>query len=410
MKFKRWTSITAIAAYAALALPLTAQEQQSHSKQFHRYTLTNLGTFGGTSSQGNGIDNLGLVTGAANLPGDETIHAAAWLHGFGFDLGTLGGPNSAVLFPVKSDNGEIAGVAETSEIDTLNETWSCALFFPSVTKHTCVGFRWKDGVMHPLPTLGGENGFAAGINNRGQVVGWAENNTHDPTCVAPQVLQFEAVIWGPDPEQIQQLPPYPGDTDSSAVAINDKGQVVGISGKCDQAFGRFSARHAVLWEHGKVIDLGNFGGIAWNTPVSINKRGDIVGFSDFPGDDNGKPNFHAFLKIKGHKIVDLKTLPGDILSEALGINERGQVVGISIGANGTRAFLWEDGIMTDLNSLLPRGTSVTLAYAGDINDRGEITGGLIDPNHAQCGPATLGCAFLATPKRDHDRDQGAGLR
>ena len=404
MKSKIVTCITAVAVSAALAIPLIAQEKVEHNQEPPHYTVTNLRTFGGTSSQGNGIDNLGLVAGAANLPGDQTTHAAAWLHGFGFDLGTLGGPNSAVLFPVKSDNGEIAGVSETSAIDTLGENWSCSFFFPTVTKHKCVGFLWKDGVMNALPTLGGDNGFAAGINNHGQVVGWAENTTHDPTCTPPQVLQFEAVIWGPGPGQIRQLPPFPGDVDTAAVAINDKGQVVGISGTCDQAVGRFSAKHAVLWEDGTVKDLGSLGGIAWNTPVSINKHGDVVGFSDLPGDDNGTPNFHAFLKTKGHRMVDLGTLPGDSISEALGINEQGQVVGLSIGPNGQRAFLWDNGVMRDLNSLLPHGTSISLAYAGDINDRGEITGGLIDPNNPQCGPATLGCAFRAVPKRDHDGD------
>lgn len=84
--------------------------------------------------------------------------------------------------------------------------------------------------MRPLPTLGGTNGFATGTNNKGQIVGWAENTVHDPTCVAPQVLQFRAVAWGPKEGQIRELPPLPGDTVSAATALNDRGQVVGISG------------------------------------------------------------------------------------------------------------------------------------------------------------------------------------
>ena len=91
--------------------------------------------------------------------------------------------------------------------------------------------------MRALPTLGGNNGFATGANNRGQVVGWAENAVQDPTCVPPQVLQFRAVIWGPEDDQIQELLPLPGDTSSAATAINNRGQVVGISGICDQAVG-----------------------------------------------------------------------------------------------------------------------------------------------------------------------------
>ncbi|MGA8620714.1 MAG: hypothetical protein WB660_19585 [Candidatus Sulfotelmatobacter sp.] len=92
-----------------------------------------------------------------------------------------------------------------------------------------------------LPTLGGNNGYAAGANNRRQVVGWAENTTHDPNLRSSQVRQFEAVIWGPKIGQMQQQPPLSGDPDSSATAINDEGQVVGVSGTCDNAVGEFSA-------------------------------------------------------------------------------------------------------------------------------------------------------------------------
>lgn len=69
---------------------------------------------------------------------------------------------------------------------------------------------------------------------------------------------------------------------------------------------------------------------------------------------------------------DLGTLPGDTLSEATGINDQGQVVGVSFPSS--HAFLWEDGMMTDLNSLVLPGSSLSLISTGDINDRGEITG------------------------------------
>ncbi len=42
--------------------------------------------------------------------------------------------------------------------------WSCAAFFPGATAtgYTCLGFAWEAGVISPLSTLGGNNGFAAG--------------------------------------------------------------------------------------------------------------------------------------------------------------------------------------------------------------------------------------------------------
>ena len=67
-----------------------------------------------------------------------------------------------------------------------------------------------------------------------------------------------------------------------------------------------------------------------------------------------------------------------MISLAFGINDHGQVVGQSIGAGGSRAFLWEDGVMTDLNTLAAPG-SPFLIYANDINDRGEIAGQGCDP-------------------------------
>lgn len=114
-------------------------------------------------------------------------------------LGNLGGPNSAVLFNSRSNNGEIVGVSETSKMQPLGEYWSCSFFFPgSPDLRTCVGFVWRFGFMSPLPTLGGDNGIAAAVNDAGQVVGWAENTVHDPTCHGRnQVLKFEAVVWAP---------------------------------------------------------------------------------------------------------------------------------------------------------------------------------------------------------------------
>jgi probable HAF family extracellular repeat protein len=249
--------------------------------------------------------------------------------------------------------------------------------------------------MTALPTLGGNNGFATSVNSSGQVVGWAENTVHDPTCVAPQVLQFEAVVWGPGQHQMQQLPPYSGDPDGAATGINDNGQVIGISGICQNAVGNQTAIHALLWQHGTVTNLGNLGGFAWNTPMALNNHGQIVGFSDLPGDQHGaNPNFHAFLWTQSRGIQDLGTLPGDAISEALGINDQGQVVGVSYGAGFTnpRAFLWQDGVMTDLNTLIPSGSSLYLQAAQEINDLGEIVG--------QASDQTTGNApaFLLIPR------------
>jgi probable HAF family extracellular repeat protein len=398
-RVRNCTMMVALFAVLAVAVRVGAQDQQG-SNGPALYRVINLGNpLGGTSSAGNAMNNLGWSMGVANLPGDTTQHAELWLRGLHLNLGTLGGPNSAVIFANHSASGQIVGISETADIDPLMETWSCAgAFFPTTTHHICLGFVWQNGVMTALPTLGGYNGVASSANNLGQVVGWAETAVNDPTCVLPQVQQFEAVIWGPGKDQIQQLSPFGEDPDSAATAINDKGQVVGISGICQNAVGAFSAKHAVLWQDGQPTDLGNIGGHGWNTPTFINNQGQIVGFANASGDlVNGQLalKFHAFLWTKDRGMRDLGTLPGDAISEALGINEAGQVVGVSFGAGFShpRAFLWQNDVMTDLNSLVPLG-SLTLQVAGDINDRGEITGAASDSN-TKTNPA-----FLAIPRRD----------
>ena len=235
--------------------------------------------------------------------------------------------------------------------------------------------------------MGGNNGFATGANNLGQVVGWAENDVHDPACVSPQVLQFRPAVWelGP-PDQIHDLPLIAGDTSGSATAINDNGQIVGISGICDQAVGRHTARHAVLWENGGVTDIGNLGANWWNTPTAINQRGDIVGFAGDPAFVEGEV-LHAFMWTREDGIRPLKPLrgrvPQHVDSEAYGINERRQVVGVSCDADGVdcRAVIWNHGAFpTDLNDLKGPGYSARLESAKDINNLGEITGRAIDPN------------------------------
>jgi probable HAF family extracellular repeat protein len=73
---------------------------------------------------------------------------------------------------------------------------------------------------------------------------------------------------------------------------------------------------------------------------------------------------------------DLGTLPGDASSQANGINASDQAVGWSGTADGSmsRAFLWQNGAMSDLNTLIPSGSGWILTTATAINDAGQIAG------------------------------------
>jgi probable HAF family extracellular repeat protein len=104
-------------------------------------------------------------------------------------------------------------------------------------------------------------------------------------------------------------------------------------------------------------DLGNLGGAVDtgllavdNVAFAINNRGQVVGVSALPGNQN----IHALLWTDEIGMQDLGTLPGDVGSAGLNINERGDVVGVSVDgnpANGSpRAYLRQNGVMTDLNT------------------------------------------------------------
>jgi probable HAF family extracellular repeat protein len=392
--------LTAVCCGAPLALVLAQGSAQMKAKQ--QYLVSNLPGLGGTSSGGNSINNQTWAAGYSRLTGDQTRHAALWRSGVLSDLDTLGGPNSSVTWNVKNTAGIIVGISQTATPEPRGERWSSFNFYsgPLRAGYINLGFVWEQNLnqMRGLPNFpGGNNGFATGANNLRQAVGWAENGVEDTErCVSPQVFQFRPAMWslGP-PDQIHELPLITGDSSGAATAINDNGQIVGISGICDQAIGRHTARHAVLWENGGVIDLGNLGAQWWNTPTAINQRGDVVGFAGDPAFVEGDI-VHAFMWTREDGIRHLKPLqrrtPKHVDSEAYGINENRQVVGISCDADfvDCRAVVWDHGnTPTDLNDL--KGAfSARLESAKDINDNGEITGRAIDASGVRT-------AYLAVP-------------
>src|SRR5947199_4071988 len=390
-----------IAAACCCGATLALAQAPAKAKPKSQYQVSNLPDFGGTSSGGNSINDQTWVAGYSRMLNRDR-HAILWRNSALTDLGTLGGPNSSVTWNVKNTAGIIVGISQTADPQLLGESWSSAAFYstPNNVGYINLGFVWEQsqGQMRGLPNFaGGNNGFATGANNLGQVVGWAENGVHDSTCCCTQVLQFRPAVWtlGP-PDQIHDLPLIPGDTSGAATAINDNGQIVGISGICDQAVGRHTAKHAVLWENGGVTDLGTFPAAWWNTPTAINQHGDIVGFAGDPAFVEGDV-LHAFMWTREDGLRPLKPLKGrtpqHVGSEAYGINERRQVVGVSCDAQQTdcRAVIWDNSVYpTDLNDLKGSYSGV-LALAKDINNKGEITGRAIN---SITGVLT---AYLAVP-------------
>jgi probable HAF family extracellular repeat protein len=250
-------------------------------------------------------------------------------------------------------------------------------------------FVWRSGHLTDLSPM-----VATDINDHGQVVGriTRRNGT------------FEAVRW--ERGRIVALGTLPGDTGSSAVAINEQGQIVGTSwGALTAVRGR---ERVFVWEDGSMSDLGSLIRNAARETVDvlgINERGDVAG--DQVVSYNTR---HCFLWRDG-TMADLGTLGGRFC-KVTGWNDRGQVVGWSRLKAGPEAqpasavFVSADGrltpvargigILTSINNrgqialdtavweggtitALPRiGAGSILAEA--INDRGQIVGGTLAPD------------------------------
>jgi probable HAF family extracellular repeat protein len=381
-----------IALFAGSASAQGQSAMQASQAAPVRYSVIDLGEVGNPPAQPYFIRNNGLISGAATTPGGA-LHAALWFEGAKFDIGTngLGGPNNAA-FGV-NHFGQTVGEAETSVTDAEDFCGLNAYGFRSST--ACLPFMWQDGVMTKLATLGGENGFANMINNRGEVAGLAETAMKDPAAGCP-VHRFEPVVWING--KIYALPTFPGDSDGVAAALNDKGQVAGASGTCspfNPNSGLYlTENHAMVWENGKGTDLGNLGpnGLpgAGNHACAINNQGAAVGHV------TSKASTVAFLWTREKGMKGLGTLTGDLASFALGINDEGQVVGQSISPDFStfRAFLWQNGSMIDVNTLVTSNPAKLYLLSGvSINSRNEITGLAVDGAGAFHG-------YVAIPKHD----------
>jgi probable HAF family extracellular repeat protein len=311
-------------------------------------------------------------------------HALIGVGGFKFDLGTLGGQNSWMNWGQINDFGQIVGMSETAVPDPNGED-ICGFN----THLTCRPFIWQVFHMTALPTLGGNNGQASAINNHGQIAGMAEDGTVDSSCPAGTTNNRTQlpVLW--QNGRARALPTPVGDPSGFVMWINDDGQAVGYTGSCG------AMSHAVSWENDKVTELKDLGNGSGAIAFGNNNRGQIVG-SVFvtPG---GAIRYPAIWQ--NGELTTLETLPpGDIAGIATGINDLGQVVGSAWDSNfnWSHAFIYQDGVLTDLNTLFPKETNLHLraTMANKINERGQISGMATVLSGPDTGKVH---AFLATP-------------
>jgi probable HAF family extracellular repeat protein len=149
--------------------------------------------------------------------------------------------------------------------------------------------------------------------------------------------------------------------------VNQAGQVVGWMGTSIS-----SDAHAFIWEQGQVTDLGPIPGGFTSEARAINGLQEVVGVGRITDPGSGKLAVRAFFWAQG-TMMNLGTLPGQLLSAARDLNDAGLVVGTAWeGGLGQTGFVWYDGDMVDLNTLIPPegGVSVKIPYG--INNAGQI--------------------------------------
>jgi probable HAF family extracellular repeat protein len=283
------------------------------------YTLTVLG-----SGIAYGINDSGLVVGGG-------VRAFTWdsTHGMQ-DLETLGVDGLSDAFAV-SPAGLIVGDAP-------------APIFGN-PRHA---FLNDHGTVTDLGTFGGPLSAARGVNDAGQVVGWAE--TDDP------YEDEHAFLWD-GPNGLQDLGTL-GGLASTAWAINSSGLVVGHS---------FDGPRAFVWD--SVSGMHEIGGGIRSGAYGVNDAGQVVGgqvVSSSIGD--------AFL-YDGGTLTDLGNL-GHGVAGALAINDAGVIVGGATARDSWsgHGFVYADGVMTDLNDLVPPDSGLTIRQANGINNAGQIVG------------------------------------
>jgi len=327
----------------------------------------------GFSSDVSWMSSSGLISGEAQTGEVDpnvgwTMHGILWAHGQMTDLGTLDGGLISLTTSV-NDSAEVAGFA----LNTIPDPYS--MFFGNQTR----AYRWKNGVMKDLGTLGGPDAMALRINERGQIAGNSYINSDlSDHCV----LRTGGFLW--EHGKMTDLGGF-GGTCTTVSDMNNRGQIVGGS-----LLAGDQAQRGFLWQNGKMTDLGTLGG-NFASAVAINEAGDVVGSQTLPGNDSV---FHAALWRRG-RIFDIGALQTGGCSLATSVNSHLQVVGINssdcdFGDDPSlRAIISEGGgPAIDLNTLIPADSGVQLRNASIINERGEIVavGVYPDGNH---GPVLL---------------------
>ena len=319
MKSKILIFAFAIALLVGAAVPgrLIAQTNQPQTPKHHHYKLIDLDTLGGPAAYKSVnapgyqiLANSGEVAYAADTPLPDPFapncyyppdchvtHAVRWSNGVLTDLGALPGDGNGSASGAMNAQGWIVGQSEDGEIDPISG-------LPEI--HATL---WHDGRIADLGTFGGHWSIGLTLNDAGDVVGFATNSTPDPYALFPPAgTQTRAFRWREG--ELIDLSTLGGD-DAQALSVNRSGQIVGSSytDTIPNDTTGIPTVHPFLWERGRMVDLGTLGGTyagggscnfgaSCTSPVPqyegsllINNRSQVIGTSNLAGDQF----FHPFL-------------------------------------------------------------------------------------------------------------------
>jgi probable HAF family extracellular repeat protein len=357
----------------------------NHAFEWQHGSMTDLGALAGADncSVATSINGRGEVVGFSEngvvdpVLGTNEVHAVMWKDGEIRDLGTLGGNGSTA--DAINERGQVVGFAFNAIPDPVSLIYFALAGLTNGTQTRA--YLWENGVMQDLGTLGGPDAQAVSVNERGQVAGYSyTNSTPNPVTGLPTIHPF---LWTKEHgmKDLGTLGGTNGLASCECGDLNNRGQVIGESTLAGDRIA-----HPFLWDGQQLIDL--YTSTTGGTPISadaLNDEGEIVGAGTFPN----RP-FDAFLWKDG-VAMDLGAVDGDCFSWAHAVNSRTQVVGQSFSCDGSiiHTFLWENGSMVDLNTLVP-ASNLRLVDTRSMNERGEIAGIGLPPgcrSDTQCGHA-----------------------
>jgi probable HAF family extracellular repeat protein len=192
-----------------------------HAFLWSKGTMTDLGTLGGLDSKGNAINDLGEVVGTSNTSTTST-GSSAFADQNGVMTAIDPGDATAV-----NDSGEIAGTGPFLVAGTPGDVFQQA-FTDQNGKTTVLGL---------IPGEGGIFTAAAGINSSGEIVGSGDNSASMERAWKYQngTMTDIGTLGGPQ---------------ASATAVNGSGEIVGFAQTSSDA------DHGFLYAGGKMTDLG----------------------------------------------------------------------------------------------------------------------------------------------------------